>query len=114
MAVEASWSCHCADLAVAQVRAATARDIWAELGGRPSGWREAAALYRRLGVRSLAEAVGAVLGEPVDPKRAGRGDIAQAGWALGVVRGDLVEFTNAVLPLSCADRAWKVRGSRGG
>jgi hypothetical protein len=52
---------------------ATGRDIWAELGGCPHSWREAAALYRRLGVTNLKDAVSAVLGPPVDLGHARRG-----------------------------------------
>lgn len=100
---------HCAEPAVEAVRKATGRDIWAELGGCPRSPREAAALYRRLGVTSLAEAVSTVLGPSVDPKRAMRGDIALVNGALGIVRGEWVEGMDGMQPIGLATRAWHVR-----
>lgn len=109
---------HCADLAVEAVRAASGRDVWAELGGRPRDWREAAALYRRLGALHLAEAVTAVLGAPIPPLRARRGDIALVrsgggAMALGVVRGELVECLGGTVPIGAVVAAWSApRGRR--
>ena len=104
------WNYHCAAFAAEHVRAATGRDIWAELGseGPPGSWRDAASLYRRQNVRSLAELVSRVLGEPVDRKLAMRGDIVMADGALGICRGELVEFLDRMLPLSRACCAWRV------
>ena len=89
--------------------AATGRDIWAELGGCPRSWRDAANLYEKMGVRCLAEAVAKVLGPPVDPKQARRGDIVMRGWALGICRGDLAEFCDVTLPMSQVDKAWRLK-----
>jgi hypothetical protein len=103
---EPSWECHCAEPAVEAASRASGRDIWAELGGCPRSWREAAALYRRLEVRCLADAVTKVLGAPVDPKLARRGDVVMRGWSLGICRGDLAEFPNLMLPMRQVERAW--------
>lgn len=99
---------HCAEPVVDAIVAATGRDIWAELGGCPRTWREAAALYRRVGVRSLACVVTSVLGPPVDRKRARRGDIVMVRGALGICRGDLVECFGATVPIAQAERAWRL------
>lgn len=99
---------HCAELAADAVREASGRDIWAELGGCPRSWREAADVYRRLGARTLAGAVTAVLGDPLaSPRLARRGDIAIVRGALGVVRGELIECMGANVPLGEAGRAWR-------
>src|SRR5206468_4512404 len=76
---------HCAEPAVERLKQATGRDLWAELGGVPRSPRAAAAFYRRLGVTCLADAVTAILGDPVDPKLAMRGDVALVDDALGIV-----------------------------
>lgn len=89
---------------------ASGRDIWAELGGCPRSWREAADLYRRAGVRSLAELVTKVLGEPVDRRLARRGDLAMVRGALGVVRGEVIECMGATVPLNEASLIWRARG----
>ncbi len=99
---------HCAELAALAVREASGRDIWAELGGCPRSWREAADLYRRIGVRTLAGAVTAVLGPPLADKRlARRGDVVIVRGALGIVRGELIECMGANVPLSEATSAWR-------
>lgn len=102
---------HCAEPVVETIREATGRDIWAELGGCPRSWREAAALYRRAGVRSLAELVTRVLGEPVDRRRARRGDIAMVRGALGIIRGEVIECMGATVPLREASLTWRARGA---
>jgi len=107
---------HCAEPAIAAAAAArglNAEDLWATLGGCPRSWREAAALYRRLGVRSLAEAVSAVLGPPfASPRLARRGDVVMAQGALGLCRGGLAEFLGregaTMLPMRAAEIAWPV------
>lgn len=90
------------------MRAATGRDIWAEIGGCPRSWREAASLYRRLGVTNLRDAVSRVLGDPIDPKCARRGDVAMVNGGLGIVRGELVECIDAMQPIGRATCAWRV------
>ena len=105
---EPDWERHCAEPAVEAVRRATGRDLWAELGGCPRTWKEAAALYRRCGGCSLSDVVTAALGPPVAPKQARRGDVCIMGNALGICRGDLVEYPNATFPLSQAEKAWRV------
>lgn len=108
---EPDWARHCADVAVERVKEATGRDIWAELGGCPRSWREASALYRRFGVRSLQELVAkAVLGPPVAVGLARRGDICAWRGSLGICRGDLVEFADVTIALRLAERAWRVDG----
>lgn len=103
----------CAGPAAAALLAGTGRDIWAELGGVPADWREAAALYRRLGVRTLAEAVTTLLGPPVPARRACRGDLMLVDGSLGICRGELVECDGVsdgpvFLPIRAADRAWRI------
>lgn len=131
---EPGWSWHCADAANAAVIEATGRDMLAELGGSPRGWREAADFYRRLGVRTLAGAVTAVLGAPLaSPRLARRGDIAlvltdtrgrlvtrppdgcptaSLRGGLGIVRGELIECMGANVPLGEAERAWRALTQR--
>lgn len=103
---------HCADLAAEWLKRATGRDVWGELGGPPRSPKEAAAIYRRLRVRTLKNAVSKVLGKPVDPKRAMRGDIAlvESGEirALGIVRGDLVECFDRMQPIERVTCCWRV------
>jgi hypothetical protein len=112
--VDPDWELHCVDFASAHLKSATGRDVWGELGVSPRSWRDAADMYRRLGVTSLRDAVTAVLGPPVDPKLAHRGDLAlvesAAGvwWALGIVRGDVIECCDRMLSISRAVCAWRV------
>jgi hypothetical protein len=104
------WDRHCADLGAEAVGEATGRDIWTELGGAPRSWREAAALYRRLGVRSLREAVTVVLGEPLAVTDALHGDIALVDGALGVVHGSwAVRCLDHWHPIWRAECVWKPR-----
>lgn len=107
-AKEPDWDFHCTDLAVAHVKAATGRDIWAEIGGAPRSAREAAALYRRLKVRKLKSVVTKVLGKPIDTKLAMRGDIVMVDNALGICRGEWVEFMDAMQPIHRGTCAWRV------
>lgn len=85
---------------------ATGRDIWAELGGCPRSWREAADLYRRAGVRTLEGVVTKALGEPVNPRQAVRGDVVLLGGALGICRGENAEFFGGMRPMGEVDAAW--------
>lgn len=107
--MEVSWDYHCAEHAVQ----ALGRDIWKELGGCPRSAKEAAALYRRLGVRTLRQAATKVLGKPVNPKRAMRGDIVMVRTdrfeALGICRGDLIECADRMVPIAQATTAWRVK-----
>lgn len=107
---EPDWDYHCAEKAAAVVRESTGRDIWAELGGCPHTRKEAAALYRRKKVRSLAGIMDTLFGEAVDPKLAMRGDVAMVDGALGIVRGDLVECFDRMQPIGRATKAWKATG----
>lgn len=102
---------HCAEPAVEAASRATGRDIWVELGGCPRSWREAAALYKRLGVRNLAGAVSTVLGDPIQPRMAMRGDVALVRGALGIVRGEVVECMGANVPIGEAELAWPAGGA---
>lgn len=103
-----SWDRHCAEPAAERLKQATGRDLWGEMGGCPRSWRQAAEFYRDLGVVNLKDAVTKVLGPPVDPKRARRGDIALVNGGLGLVRGDLIEGVDGVAPLSGAQCAWRI------
>lgn len=98
--------CHCGDLAAKAIAEASGRDVWAELGGRPQGWLETAALYRRHGCRSLADVMTHLLGSPVPPKQARRGDVVMFNGALGVCRGEVAEFVDATHPMRKVDQAW--------
>lgn len=109
---EPDWDWHCADVAIQRVREATGRDIWAELGGKPNNHREGAELYRRNGATMLADLVTKVLGPPVDPKRAMRGDICMVDGALGICRGEWVECFDRMQPLGRATAAWRIEGRR--
>ncbi len=86
--------------------------MWAELGGCPRSWAQAAVLYRRIGVRTLADAVTKVLGPPVDPKQAMRGDVVMVDGALGICRGELVECLDRMQPIARAQCAWRVIAAR--
>jgi hypothetical protein len=111
------WQRHCADRAVEAVREAHGRDIWAELGGSPRSWKACAALYRRMGVRTIDQAVTAVLGAPHPTVRhAHRGDIALVQGSLGIVRGDLIECLggdgeSVMLAIGAASKAWSAQGT---
>jgi hypothetical protein len=109
--MEPSWHHHCAHHAALAV---PGRDIWQELGGCPHSPREAAALYRRLGVRVLREAVGKVLGPEIDTAFAMRGDIVMAQNALGICRGDLAEFMDRMMPMKQMECAWRAGGALSG
>lgn len=98
---------HCADLAADWLKEATGRDVWGELGGPPRSPKEAAAIYRKLRVRKLKNAVSKVLGKPIDPKFAMRGDIAMVDNALGVVRGDMIECFDRMQPIERAECVWR-------
>src|SRR5688572_2612473 len=118
------WNEHCADFAAAHSKATTGRDVGRKLGKPPRSPREAAALMKKLKVRTLKGAVTKLLGKPVKPAFAMRGDIVlvpsaagradnsahKAGqiMALGICRGDLIECADNMLPISRAVCAWKV------
>jgi len=105
------WDRHCSELAVEAIRERTGRDVWAELGGCPRSWAEAAALYKREGVRNLDELVTKVLGPPLESvNHAFRGDICMVDGALGVCRGEWVECLDRMQPLYRATTAWRVTG----
>lgn len=105
------WSGHCAEPVAEEVRARSGRDVWAELGGCPRSWREAAALYRRLGVTTLADAVTKALGAPLSSTRkARRGDAVMVRGALGVCAGDVAVCSGATVPMREADKAWPSTG----
>lgn len=100
----------CAERAAEAVRAQTGRDLIAEIGGAPRTWRDAAALYRRFGVRSLAELTTKLLGEPISRKQARRGDPVMMRGALGICRGEVAEFIDATWPTRMVDLAWRADG----
>lgn len=98
------WNWHCADHALLAV----GRNLWAELGIAPRDARSAAAVMRRLGVRSFKDAVTAVFGPPVSPLQARRGDIVMVDNALGICRGEWIECLDHMQPLRRAECAWRV------
>lgn len=103
------WAGHCAEPAAERVSAATGRDIWTDLGGCPRSWREAAALYRRLGVSCLKDAVTAVVGEPLAPSEARPGDLAMVDGALGIVHGTwAVRCVDRWQPIWRAECVWRL------
>lgn len=102
-----TWSFHCGDLAVEAVRAASGRDLYAETGGAPRSWRQLAALYRRLGVRRLDQVMTRLLGTPINPRRAARGDVVFVDGSLGVCRGEMAECMGATVPMRRASKAWR-------
>lgn len=103
---------HCADLAADWLKVAAGRDIWSELGGAPRSPKEAAEIYRKLGVRTLKNAVSKVLGKPGKAENAMRGDIALVDNALGIVRGDIIECYDRMQPIDRAECIWHVKASK--
>lgn len=101
---------HCAEPVVEAIKAATGRDIWAELGGCPRSWREGAALYERLGVRSLADFATVLLGPRVGRRLARRGDIVMVRGALGICRGEVAECMGATVKMKEVEFAWRADG----
>jgi hypothetical protein len=103
---EPDWARHCAGFAADHVKAATGKDIWNGFGHVPRSPREAADFFRWAGVTNLKDAVTVVMGEPVDPAFAMRGDIAMVDGALGIVRGDLIECLDRMQPIHRAICVW--------
>lgn len=93
-----NWDDHC----VKRAFAAAGVDLdW------PRSWGGVAALYRRLGVRTLEQAVTHFLGEPVPARRARRGDVVLVDGALGICRGEVAECFGATVPMRRAAKAWR-------
>jgi hypothetical protein len=65
-------------------------------------------MLKRLHVRSYKNAISKVLGKPVDPKLAMRGDLVMVDSALGICRGDLVECMDRMQPIGRAACAWRL------
>ncbi|TZG26511.1 DUF6950 family protein [Sphingomonas montanisoli] len=110
MTANPDWPDHCADRAAGHVLAASGVDVWAILDAPPPrSWRDAAALYRRHGVRSLSELVSRALGPSLSPLLARRGDIVRRGWALGICAGEVATFFggNAV-SMAEVEEAWRI------
>lgn len=111
--IEPDWNQHCADHAAEQFKNVTGKTLWRVLHHKvPRSPKEAASLYRKLGVTNLKDAVTKVLGEPIGPAFAMRGDIAlvMSGpvSALGIVRGEMIECLDRMLPVDRAECAWKL------
>lgn len=111
--MEPVWGAHCVDFIAQHYKAVTGKNLWRVLHRRaPRSAREAASLYRKLGVENLKDAVTKVLGEPLEPAFAMRGDIALVVSgniaALGIVRGDLIECMDNMLPIDRAGCAWRL------
>jgi len=80
------WGRHDCGLFVnGAVKAVTGRDLFGANAGAYKSKREAAQLLRELGHGTLTAATTHFLGEPVHPAKAGRGDVVQAGKAIGIV-----------------------------
>lgn len=109
--MDPDWSDHCGDIWRAHVIDQTGRDICAITGPSPRRPRDWVAMMRLLGVRDMAGVVSAVHGPSLPSfRRARRGDIARRGWALGIVRGETVEFYGGtMIPLGQVDQVWPVR-----
>ena len=103
------WDNHCADLAAERYRKVKGKSLWRELGRKVRSPKDAAAVYRKLGVENFKDAVSKVLGPPIDPKLVMRGDIAMVDNALGIVRGDLIECFDRMQPIHRAECAWPLR-----
>lgn len=99
------WHCSCADF----VNQAAGLGLEKRIGPLPQNWREAAAMYRRFGVRNLAGMASRLLPE-VPPLQAMRGDVVMVDGALGVCRGEWAEFMDAMQPMKRATRAWRAGG----
>jgi hypothetical protein len=106
---EPDWAHHCAEFAADHLKAKTGREFWDEFGGCPKSPREAANFYRRMGVTNFRDAVSRVLGEPASPAFAMRDDIVMADNALGICRGELVEFMDRMQPISRASCCWHIK-----
>lgn len=104
---EPDWSFHCAEFSARQANL----NLWDSLGGCPRSCREAADLFRRLGVRTFRDAVTKVIGPEIPPALAMRGDFVMANnWALGICRGEIAEFMDRTLPMRQIVCAWKNNG----
>jgi hypothetical protein len=51
-----------------------------------------------------------VMGDPVPPLRAMRGDIVMVDGALGICRGEMAEFLDGMQPMTRATVAWPSDG----
>lgn len=112
--VAPDWDWHCVDFVGEHYKQATGKNLWRVLHHRaPRSSREAASLFRKLGVANFKEAVSKVLGPPKQPAFAMRGDIvlvmSGAIPALGICRGDLIECADNMLPISRAECAWQIK-----
>lgn len=104
---EPEWCWHCVDKASEHYRSVTGESLWMKAGvAAPRSPRQAADVFRKLGVRNLKDAFTQVLGEPVNPKLAMRGDLVMVNNALGICRGEWVECADAMQPLRLAECAW--------
>lgn len=117
-AAEFAWGEHdCCLFAADVVRAITGRDPAAAFRGRYRTRRGAQLALKRYGRGTLLATVTAILGEPVPPLLARRGDVlymdGPQGPAMGVCSGPRVMFPTrprglvAVHPLSCS-HAWRI------
>lgn len=103
------WDGHCAGFIGEHYKKVTGKSLWRKIGHRcPRSPKEAAALYRKLGVTNLEDAATAVFGEPVDVAFAMRGDIVMVDNALGICRGELAEFMDRMQPIGRVERAWRI------
>lgn len=104
---EPEWHCHCAEFADAKA----GTGLGETLGGWPRSPREAADLFRRFGVRTMADLVSCLL-EEIPPLQAMRGDVVMVDGALGVCRGEWAEFMDRMQPMRKAQRAWSANAVR--
>lgn len=112
-----AWGANdCALFAADAALAMTGHDFVAAFRGRYTTALGAMKVLRSNGVEDLAGHLGQMLGEPVPPMLARRGDVvlfeAVSGPALGVVMGSRAAAAGpdgvAWIPASCWQRAWRV------
>ena len=101
---EPDWEFHCAEFA----DAAAGLGLAEQLGGWPRNWREAVALYRRFGVRTMGDLL-SLFQKEIAPLRAMRGDVVMIDNAFGVCRGDWAQFMDRMQPMRRATRAWSAK-----
>ena len=107
--IEPTWECHCVDRAAEHYHAVTGTSLWAKSGVKaPRNAKQTAAVFRVLGVRTLKAALSKVLGKPVRPAFAMRGDLVMVDNAVGICRGEWVEMIDRMQPISRAECAWRI------
>ena len=107
----AGWDHHCGDVWRQAVQVAEGRDICDVVGPSPRSRREWRVMMARNNARSLHDLVCLLHGDALPVRMARRGDLVMFGrGALGVCRGELVEFYGgALVPLAACACAWHLQ-----